>query len=58
MKSSCRTLKGSRTGVVSVELDGAALANAGMHVQLVDDGAAHHVRVILGARDKGRAAES
>ena len=50
--------QGVAQGVVSVELDGAALANAGMHVQLVDDGAAHHVRVILGARDKGRAAES
>jgi cyclic beta-1,2-glucan synthetase len=50
--------QGIARGVLSVELDGAALATASMQVQLVDDGAAHHVRVILGARDKGRAAES
>ncbi len=35
-------------GVSSVELDGASLASGSMHIQLADDGATHHVRVILG----------
>ena len=38
-------------GVLSVELDGASLAGGSMHIQLVDDGATHHVRVILGPRE-------
>ena len=36
-------------GVSSVELDGASLAAGSMHIQLADDGATHHVRVVLGA---------
>jgi hypothetical protein len=34
----------------SVELDGISLEPGSMHIQLADDGATHHVRVILGAR--------
>ena len=39
---------GVARGVASVELDGGTLGAAGMPIQLVDDGAAHHVRVVLG----------
>jgi cyclic beta-1,2-glucan synthetase len=40
--------QGVARGVSSVELDGVALAAGSMHIQLADDGAAHHVRVVLG----------
>ena len=38
---------GIARGVSSVELDGVTLAQGTTHVQLVDDGATHHVRVVL-----------
>jgi cyclic beta-1,2-glucan synthetase len=41
--------QGVARGVSSVELDGAPLVGGSMHIQLADDGAAHHVRVVLGA---------
>jgi cyclic beta-1,2-glucan synthetase len=37
-------------GVLSVELDGRALARGSMHIQLSDDGATHHVRIVLGPK--------
>lgn len=40
--------QGVARGVLSVELDGASLAGGSMHIQLDDDGATHHVRVVLG----------
>ena len=40
--------QGVARGVISVELDGASLAGGSLHIQLVDDGAAHPVRVVLG----------
>ena len=40
--------QGIARGVLSVELDGAALPGGSLHVQLADDGATHHVRVVLG----------
>ena len=49
-KSSSRIPQGVARGVSSVELDGAPLAGGGMHIQLADDGATHHVRVVLGAK--------
>jgi cyclic beta-1,2-glucan synthetase len=39
---------GVARGVWSVELDGALLAN-GAHILLADDGATHHVRLVLGS---------
>jgi cyclic beta-1,2-glucan synthetase len=42
--------QGVTRGVSAVEFDGISLAPGSMHVQLADDGATHHVRVILGAR--------
>jgi cyclic beta-1,2-glucan synthetase len=42
---------GVMRGVSSVELDGAPLASGSMHIQLADDGATHHVRVVLGAEN-------
>jgi cyclic beta-1,2-glucan synthetase len=39
--------QGVARGVSSVELDGVALAEGTMHVQLADDGVTHHVRVVL-----------
>ena len=39
---------GVARGVWSVELDGALLAN-GPHILLADDGATHHVRLVLGS---------
>jgi cyclic beta-1,2-glucan synthetase len=39
--------QGVARGVSSVELDGAALPEGTMHVQLADDGETHHVRVVL-----------
>jgi hypothetical protein len=36
--------------VLSVKLDGASLAGGRTHIQLADDGATHHVRVVLGAK--------
>jgi cyclic beta-1,2-glucan synthetase len=42
--------QGVTRGVSSVELDGVSRARGSMHVQLADDGAIHHVRVILGAK--------
>jgi cyclic beta-1,2-glucan synthetase len=41
---------GVARGVSSVELDGAPLAGGSSYIRLVDDGATHHVRVVLGAR--------
>ena len=40
---------GVARGVSSVELDGALLAGGSMHIPLADDGATHHVRVVLGS---------
>ena len=40
--------KGVSRGVASAELDGVPLAGEGASVPLTDDGATHHVRVILG----------
>jgi cyclic beta-1,2-glucan synthetase len=37
-------------GVSSIELDGASLAGGSMSIQLADDGATHHVRVVLGQK--------
>jgi cyclic beta-1,2-glucan synthetase len=36
-------------GVVSVELDGQSIDGGGAAIPLVDDGATHHIRVLLGA---------
>ncbi len=41
--------QGVARGVSSIELDGAPLAGGSMQIQLADDGATHHVRVILGS---------
>ena len=38
-------------GVSFIELDGVPLAMNSMHIQLTDDGATHHVRVILGSEN-------
>jgi cyclic beta-1,2-glucan synthetase len=40
--------QGVSRGVASVELDGQALTGGGATIPLVDDGATHHVRVVLG----------
>ncbi|MGH7913900.1 MAG: GH36-type glycosyl hydrolase domain-containing protein, partial [Candidatus Binataceae bacterium] len=40
--------RGVSRGVTRMELDGAALPDAERHVPLADDGATHHVRVVLG----------
>ena len=40
--------RGVSRGVASSELDGQALLGGGASIQLVDDGATHKVRVILG----------
>jgi cyclic beta-1,2-glucan synthetase len=37
-------------GVWSVELDGKSVAGGSKHIQLADDGATHHVRIVLGAQ--------
>jgi cyclic beta-1,2-glucan synthetase len=42
--------QGVARGVLSVELDGMALSSGGMQIQLNDDGATHHVRVVLGTK--------
>jgi cyclic beta-1,2-glucan synthetase len=42
--------QGVARGVLSVELDGTALADGSTHIQLTDDGATHHVDVVLGAK--------
>ena len=47
--------QGVTRGVLSVELDGAAVAGA--RIQLADDGVTHHVHVVLGVRESGRSAE-
>ena len=47
--------QGVARGVLSVELDGTALTGGSMHIPLNDDGATHHVRVVLGRRDRGKA---
>jgi cyclic beta-1,2-glucan synthetase len=39
--------QGVTRGVSSVKLDGVSLAEGSMHIQLTDDGATHHVRVVL-----------
>ena len=39
---------GVMRGVASVELDGNSIASGSGHIRLVDDGATHHVRVVLG----------
>jgi len=41
--------QGVARGVSSIELDGASLAGGRMDIQLADDGATHHVRVVLGS---------
>jgi cyclic beta-1,2-glucan synthetase len=41
--------QGVARGVSSIVLDGASLAGGSMHIQLADDGATHHVRVVLGS---------
>jgi len=41
--------QGVARGLLSVELDGALLATNHMYIQLADDGATHHVRVMLGS---------
>jgi cyclic beta-1,2-glucan synthetase len=41
--------QGVTRGLLSVELDGAQLATNNMYIQLADDGATHHVRVVLGS---------
>ena len=41
---------GVTRGVSSVELDGAPLASGSKYIQLADDGATHHVRVVLGSQ--------
>lgn len=40
--------RGVTRGVSSVELDGTPLAS-GAHIPLADDGATHHVRIVLGS---------
>jgi cyclic beta-1,2-glucan synthetase len=54
--SACYEIKvenpqGVARGVSSIEIDGASLAGGSLHIQLADDGAAHHVRVVLGSED-------
>ena len=44
--------RGVARGVLSVELDGASLAGGSMNIPLADDGATHHVRVVLGPRER------
>jgi cyclic beta-1,2-glucan synthetase len=39
--------QGVTRGVLSVELDGVSLPGGSIHIQLADDGATHHVRVVL-----------
>jgi cyclic beta-1,2-glucan synthetase len=39
---------GVTRGVTSIELDGASFEGDSKHIQLVDDGIVHHVRVVLG----------
>jgi cyclic beta-1,2-glucan synthetase len=41
---------GVARGVWSVELDGKSVAVGSKHIQLADDGATHHVRIVLGAQ--------
>ena len=41
---------GVTRGVSSVELNGAPLASGSKYIQLADDGATHHVRVVLGSQ--------
>ena len=41
---------GETRGVSSVDLNGAPLASGSKYIQLADDGATHHVRVILGSQ--------
>jgi cyclic beta-1,2-glucan synthetase len=41
---------GVARGVVSIQLDGKSVASGTRHIQLSDDGATHHVRVVLGAQ--------
>jgi cyclic beta-1,2-glucan synthetase len=41
--------QGVARGVSAIELDGASLADGTAHIQLADDGATHHVRVVLGS---------
>ena len=40
---------GVMRGVSSIELDGAPSARGSIQIPLADDGAMHHVRVVLGA---------
>jgi len=42
--------QGVARGVWSIELDGKSVAGRSKHIQLADDGATHHVRIVLGAR--------
>ena len=44
--------RGVARGVLSVELDGTSLAGGSTHIPLADDGATHHVRVVLGPRER------
>jgi len=41
--------QGVARGVSFIDIDGASLAAGSMHIQLADDGATHHVRVVLGS---------
>jgi len=41
---------GVTRGVASIQLDGKSVAVGSRHIQLADDGATHHVRVVLGAQ--------
>ncbi|MGE5302626.1 MAG: GH36-type glycosyl hydrolase domain-containing protein [Alphaproteobacteria bacterium] len=43
--------QGVARGISSVDLDGVSLAAGSMHIQLADDGATHHVRVVLGGKN-------
>ena len=49
-KSLSRIRTRLRESVCSIEVDGASLAAGSMDIQLADDSAAHHVRVILDQR--------
>ena len=42
--------QGVARGVWSIELDGKSVAGGSKHIELADDGATHHVRIVLGAQ--------
>jgi cyclic beta-1,2-glucan synthetase len=49
---------GVARGVSSIELDGVPLASGSMPIQLIDDGATHQVRVVLGSETSSTRAPS